>query len=232
VQNLVRIARFLRLEDLLVALVAGVLLPAFERWSGAGVVYTRAPDPAPIVGIVGLVAILGVVICALTRGPDEPSPLSDGQMTFQGWARFPLAAGVGMVGIETLPAIGLDEGPFVALAFGAVMIGALVHPKLPVVPVPYRRALVLPMGIVAAGAFDQIMGSGLSDLLGGILKGTADALTIGMWPLVIGAVLAMYTMLVIAPRSIADPGASGLAWLVRFAFLLTTIALASVIGLR
>ena len=176
-------------------------------------------------------AILGILACLLTRGPDEPSPLADGQMTFQGWARFPLGAGVAIVGLNTLPGIGLDAGPFISLTFLVAIITALVHPKLPVVPVPLRRAMVLPMALVAAGAFNQMVGGGLADLVG---QPRARAPPIPPWPasgpLILGAIGTLYVILVVAPRSIADPGASGPAWGARFLLLLAGLALGGLIA--
>jgi hypothetical protein len=53
-----------------------------------------------------------------------------------------------------------------------------------------------------------------------------------VWPLVLGAVGTLYVMLVVAPRAIADPGAGGVAWVVRFAFLVGSIAAAAALGVR
>lgn len=51
------------------------------------------------------------------------------------------------------------------------------------------------------------------------------------WPR-LGAVALLYAMLVVAPRSIADPGASGIAWAVRFGFLLAAVVIAAILGIR
>jgi hypothetical protein len=165
-----------------------------------------------------------VLGCLLTRGPDEPPPFGDGQLTLQGWARFPLAAGVGIVGVETLPGIGLDGGPFVGVTFLIVLVSVMIPGRLPVIPIMARRALVTPMAILATGAFDRIMGSGLGDVVGGFLRGEAPSGLAVFLPLIIGAAAAMYAMLVVAPRAIADPGAGGVAWVVRFLFLLAALA--------
>ncbi len=95
-----------------------------------------------------------------------------------------------------------------------------------VVPVTARRVLVLPMIVLAAGAFDSIIGRDLGgialDLLGGVQPEVA-----ALWPLLLGAVAMLDTMLVVAPRTIADPGASGVTWTVRFLFLLGIVLLAA-----
>ena len=174
-RTLVRLAGLLRFEDLLMALLAVILLPALDRWPGGGSAAGSSSDPTVVAGLLGLVAVGGVVACVLTRGPDEPSPLADGRMTLQGWARFPLAAGVGIVATETIPGLGFDPQLLVGFAFVATFIGALAHPRLPVVPVAYRRAMVLPMAILAAAAFDRIVGNGLGEVIVDFVGGAVSA---------------------------------------------------------
>lgn len=231
-RTLVRLVGLLRVEDVLMALLAVILLPVLDRWLGGGSAASSSDDPTVGAGLLGLVAVGGVVACVLTRGPDEPPPLADGQMTLQGWARFPLAAGVGIVATETLPGLGFDPQLLIGLAFVATFVGALLHPRLPVVPVAYRRAMVLPMAILAAAAFDRIVGSGMGEVVVDVVGGVAPPEVVAFWPLVLAAVATMYAMLVIAPRAIADPGASGFAWAVRFAFLVGSVALATILGIR
>jgi hypothetical protein len=232
VRTLVRLAGLLRFEDMLMAVLAVILLPALDRWLGAGFVAGSNGDPTVVAGVLGLVAVGGVIACVLSRGPDEPSPLADGQMTLQGWARFPLAAGVGIVATETIPGLGFDPQLLIGFAFVATFIGALVHPRLPVVPVVYRRAMVLPMAILAAAAFDRIVGNGMGEVIMEFVGGVAPPEVVALWPLILAAAATMYAMLVIAPRAIADPGASGFAWTVRFVFLIGSVALATILGLR
>ncbi|HYO43017.1 MAG TPA: hypothetical protein VES19_07425 [Candidatus Limnocylindrales bacterium] len=227
-----RLAGLLRLEDLLLALLTAVGLPLLERWL-RGTVVDASPtgNPSALIGIVGLLAVAGVIACVLTRGPDEPPLFRDRSLTLQGWARFPLAAGVGIVALETVPGLGFDPEPLAGLTFLAVFAGALLHPRLPVVPVTARRVLVLPMVVLAAAAFDRIIGRDLGpmalDLLGGEQPEVAS-----FWPLLVGAVAMLYTMLVVAPRAIADPGSSGVAWTVRFLFFLGIVLLAAFLGIR
>lgn len=228
---LLRLAGLLRVEDLLLALLTVIGLPLLERWlRGTVAEATGTGDPTVFTGILGLLGVAGVIACVLTRGPNEPPPLEDRALTLQGWARFPLAAGVGIVALETVPGLGFDPEPLVGIAFLAVFAGALLHPRLPVVSVTARRVLVLPMVVLAAAAFDRIIGRDLGgmalDLLGGAQPEVA-----ALWPLLLGAVAMLYTMLVVAPRAIADPGASGFAWTVRFLFLLGIVLLAAVLGI-
>lgn len=211
---LARLRSLIRWEDTLLALFAFAVLPLLDGARAGG----------PIVGWFALVAIGGVIACLFTRGPGEPPPLSGGGLTFQGWARFPLAAGVGIVALDTLPTIGLRGNGAAGLAFLAVFASAPAHRWLPVIPAATRRLLVLPMGLVGAGAFDRIIGSNLPDIMGLATRAGGDPTTRAFLPLILAAVLAVYVMLVVAPRSIADPEASWGRWLVRFALLLAAAA--------
>jgi hypothetical protein len=216
-----RVTGLLRWEDVLLAAVALVGLPLLELVRGAGAATDPGTgEPTALTGAFGLVAVLGVLACLCTRGPGEPPPLADGQLTLQGWARFPLAAGVGIVALETLPGIGLDGEPFTGLTFLVVVVTAVAGGFLPVVPVALRRALVTPMAVLAAGAFDEVMGEGLGGLLGDAARGEVPPEVAAFLPLIVAAAATLYVMLVVAPRAIADPGASGGAWAVRFLLLL------------
>jgi hypothetical protein len=227
-----RIAGLLRVEDLLLALLTAIGIPLLERLlRGTVVEPSPSGDPTALAGVMGILAVAGVIACVLTRGPGEPPPLAEGSLTLQGWARFPLAAGVGIVALETIPGLGIDPEPLAALTFLAVFVGALLHSWLPVVPVTGRRLLVLPMVVLAAGAFDSIIGRDV----GGMaldLHGGAQPQVAAFWPLLLAAVAVLYAMLVIAPRAIADPGASRVAWTVRFLFFLGIVLLAAILGIR
>lgn len=219
--TLARLRSLIRWEDTLLALVAVVVFPILDavlvsRGSGAHVA-------GPIAGVFVLISIGGVIACLFTRGPEEQAPFGDKGLTFQGWARFPLAAGVSIVATDTLPSIGIP-GDIGMLVFLAVAISALVHRWLPVIPVAIRRLLVVPMGIVGAGAFDRIIGSNLPDIMGMVTRGPRDDPMRGFIPLILGAVLMVYVMLVVAPRSIADPEARWWPWAVRFGLLLLAAA--------
>jgi hypothetical protein len=228
---IVRLAGLLRLEDLLLAALTAIGIPLLERWLGGAAVGSSSGDPSVLSGLLGLLGVAGVIACVLTRGPDEPPPLEDRALTLQGWARFPLAAGVGIVALETIPGLGLDPDPFAGLTFLAVFAGALLFPKLPVLPVTARRLLVMPMVIVAAGAFDGIIGRDLGGMALALLGGAQPEVA-AFWPLILGAVAMLYVMLVVAPRAIADPGSSGVAWAVRFLFFVLVVVLAAFLSIR
>jgi hypothetical protein len=230
VRTLSRLASALRIEDVLLTLSAAVLLPALDRWLGtAGA--TVSDDPTPLVGAVGLIAVIGVIGCLLTRGPEDSPPLADGGLTLQGWARFPLAAGVGIAADQTIPGLGVDPQGLVGLVFVATIAGALLHGRLPIVAVAWRRLMVLPMVLLAAGAFNQMVGDDLGRMILDFAGGAAPSSVVALWPLLLGAVGAAYVMLVMAPRAIADPGARGSDWVIRFLFLIASVLLSAALGL-
>jgi hypothetical protein len=222
---LARLARLLRVEDLLFAALGLFGLPLLGRLIGLGSPQpVTSEGPTAFTGAFGLVAIAGVLACLCTRGAGEPAPFGDGSLTFEGWARFPLVAGVGIVATQTLPGLGIDGDPVLGLALVAVTLSVLAYRWLPVVPAGVRRALVIPMGVLATAAFDDLMGGGLADATRELLTGQAPPGAGAFLPLIIGVVAALYAALVAAPRAIADPGATWLTWAFRFAFLLVALA--------
>lgn len=224
-----RLRSLIHWEDTLLALVALAVLPVLNHFlAGSGGTGSGVRAVGPITGLFVLVAIGGIIACLFTRGPEEPPPLGDRGLTLQGWARFPLAAGVSMVAIDTLPSIGLPSGAG-GLIFLAVIVSTFAHPWLPVIPVATRRLLVLPMGVVGAGAFNRIIGSNLPDIMGLVTRSPKNDPTRAFLPLILAAVLMVYVMLVVAPRSIADPQARWWPWIVRFGMLLAAAALGNAV---
>lgn len=225
-----RLRSLIHWQDAFLALVALAVLPVLDvAFAGSGATGSGARAVGPITGLFVLVAIGGVIACLFTRGPDEPPPLGEGKgLTFQGWARFPLAAGVSIVAIDTLPSIGLPSGAG-GLVFLAVVVSVFAHRWLPVIPVATRRLLVLPMGVVGAGAFNRMIGSDLPQIMGLVTRSPKDDPMRGFLPLILGAVLMVYVMLVVAPRSIADPEARWWPWIVRFGLLLAAAALGNTV---
>lgn len=229
-RSIARLGRLLRLEDVLMSVVALVGLPLLDRLTSTPASSTSdltatTGSPSALAGAFGLIAVAGVLACLCTRGPNEAPPLDGSTMTLQGWARFPLIAGIGIVAIETLPGLGIAPDPAVGLTFVVVTGTTLGSRWLPVVPVPVRRLLVTPMALLATGTFNEILGGGVGGTIAGALRGDAPPEIGAFLPLILGAILALYAMLVIAPRAIADPGASWLAWTVRFLLLLASLVL-------
>jgi hypothetical protein len=219
-----RAARLLRLEDVLFAALGLVGFPLLGRLLGLGAPHAvTTDDPTAFTGMFGLLAVAGVLLCLCTRGAGEPAPFGDGRLTFEGWARFPLVAGVGIVATQTLPGLGIDGDPVLGLTLIAVTVSVLAYGRLPVVPVGVRRTLVVPMGVLATVAFDTLMGGGLAGATRDLVTGQASPEASIFLPLILGVVAALYVALVAAPRAIADPGASWLTWTFRFVFLLVAL---------
>jgi hypothetical protein len=133
------------------------------------------------------------------------------------------------VATDTLPSIGLGGSGAAGVVFLAVVVSAFAHRWLPVIPVSTRRLLVLPMGVVGAGAFNRMIGSDLPDIMGLVTRSPRDDPTQAFLPLIVAAILTVYVMLVVAPRSIADPEARWWPWIVRFGMLLAAAALGNTV---
>ncbi len=133
--------------------------------------------------------------------------------------------------LRTVPGLGIDGSSLGAAVFLATFAGALLFPKLPVVPVTSRRLMVAPMVLLAAGAFDAIIGRNLGGIAADLLGGAQQEVA-AFWPLILAAVAMLYTMLVVAPRAIADPGSSNVAWTARFLFLVGSVLVAALLGIR
>ena len=90
--------------------------------------------------------------------PEEPPPISGGGLTFQGWARFPLAAGVGMVALDTLPSIGLRGNGAAGLSFLAVLVSARLVHDWPSIRAGYSMRLPAAVGLLfAVSCTDRIL---------------------------------------------------------------------------
>jgi hypothetical protein len=209
----------LRTEDLglaawnLLAVPLGAALGG--SWFGGG--------NAPIIGIVEVVAILGVIVALATRVPDAP-PLST--ESFRGWALAgPLIGAVGLIGGDAADRLGVDLAVLGIASFAAVFAAFIFAERLPVLPETQRRLAVTPFILVAGGAFTDFVASlldGVDPL--GLLRDLAagsvgpDALALG--GILVAAILlgsaAFYAMLVVAPRELAAPEPRPRVWLARY----------------
>jgi hypothetical protein len=216
----------LRGEDLalagwnLVSIPVGVALGG--SWSGS--------DPDPLVGIVELVAILGVIVAIGTRTPDAPPLQAE---WFRGWILAgPLVGATGLIGSNASDRLGLDLGILGVLTL-LTIVGAFVFAdRLPVLPELHRRLLTAPFIFVTAGFFSDFIAGLLDDLdldelAQALLSGSSTA-PAQLWiaaflgfALVAAAAL-FYAMLVMAPRELAAPEPNPRAWLTRFVLFLVT----------
>jgi len=210
----------LRPEDvaLAVANVAAVpLLSALGRGTGGS-------EPAPLLGAVELVAVLGAIGALATRSP-ERQPLNPDSL--HGWLfAGPLLGGVGLVGADASDHLGMDaSGVLGLLTFAAVVAAFVLGDRLPVLPESRRRLLVAPFILVASGWFtafvsDLFDGLDLGELAGALFGpgGSPELLAIAgiVGFAVVAGSAAFYAMLVVAPRELASPEPQPGVWLVRY----------------
>jgi hypothetical protein len=203
----------------LVAIPVGDLLA--DSWSSR--------EPAPLLGLVEVAAVLLAIVAMATRPTGEHEPPTE----FRVWILAgPLIGALGLVGERGVAHLGLP-GTDVLLAVALLVgIGAIVlNHRLPVVDPGPRRLLVLPLVLLAAAAFQDI-GSGILEAIdpGAFLaSAAAGAVTpqdVTIAALIAGAVVfgaaVFFAMLVVAPRELADPEPRPSVWLRRFVLFLVS----------
>jgi hypothetical protein len=220
----------LRAEDLALAGWNLVALPVAAALGGEW----SSSEPAPLLGLVELLAVVGAIVALATRTPDAP-PLHP--ESFRGWAMAgPLIGGVALVGDSASDRLGLDvAGLLGPAAFIAIVAAFVLADRLPVLGEGRRRLLVAPFVFVAAGFFGEFMASlldglDLGELAGSLFGGAGGSEVATIAGLVLFAVVAgsaaFYAMLVVAPRELASPEPRPVVWAIRFVLFLAT----SIIG--
>lgn len=231
-----RLRRAVQLEDLLLAAFL-IAAPLLRDAATADPVIDRRPDI--IGGLIAFLAVVGAIACLATRAPGE-SPIDpivrqsgpDARMAFIG----PLLGAIALVGDAAFSKLGVGGGGILTVTAFVVGVASFVlAPRLPVVRPQVRRALVMPFVLVCGGTFQSLVGDLTDGLdLRGYLAGSAGAssgdaalLLGGFGGLLILAAAVFYTMLVYAPRELAEAGTSARSWVVRFAMfvLFTAIGL-------
>jgi hypothetical protein len=212
------------------------LLPRVEDWLLAGWVAIVAPaaihlqpasgifDPGrPLDGLAGIVAIAGATVCLVTRPADTPAS----GLGISG-AVGPFVGGLLLVILSTASALELSEAAGVALAVAIAGLAVVARLRWPKVPAIVRRALVTPYVLVAGGLFWSLIGAVTSggDVVTGIRQAAPSDIR-GVLPIV-GFLLAFsaiyYAMLVYAPRQVAEREGGPVAWIVRFALFVASVA--------
>jgi hypothetical protein len=213
-------------EDGLLAGWVGVVQPLA---SSTGV----ASEPAsPFIGAVMVLAVIGAIVCLGTRPPDQPDVALGNDSAPRWLFAGPLVGALALIGSEGLDRLSRADfgwlgGPLAIAAIAAL----LLNPWLPVVPTAWRRVLVMPFVLVSATFFNDftaglLEGLDLSDLSATI--GTDEAsFAAFVLVMLLGGLATFYTMLVVAPRELADPEPGGWRWPLRFVLFLA----ASVTGI-
>jgi hypothetical protein len=204
----------------LVAIPVGVLLAG--SW--------QSREPAPILGLLEVLAVLLAVAALATRAVATTEPWTDGRT----WLLCgPLVGALALVGESGAEHLGIPGTEIVLVLALLTGLGALLlaH-RLPVIAAGWRRLLVLPLVLVAAGHFQEIVSplfEGLDPgelLSGGGLGLPAGPGTAAFGAFLFGLVLAgtgtFFAMLVVAPRELADPEPRPVVWLARFALFVVS----------
>jgi hypothetical protein len=211
----------LRLEDGVLSAWA-LALPTVSTWFGLTGADSADRGPSPLLGLVELVAIAGAFAALLTRPSDQPPVRLGDRDAPRCIIAGPLIGGLAFASNSALENLGWRSGDWIiALAFLAILVGALASHRLPVVPADVRRAFVLPFTLVCAAYFNSFAAVFLEGLDIRAAFDAAPAAGTGFAIFILGFVLAgmaaFYAMFVVAPRELADPEDSGVRWAIRFA---------------
>jgi hypothetical protein len=174
----------------------------------------------PLVGALGIVAVLGAVACLATRSSDVPAVSQPGLM--ERGALGPLTGGLLLVAIDSTTALDLP-GSVAAVGIVLALVLALVlHLRVPALPVVVRRTLVTPFVLAAGGIFWNVLGavtapgaaggSSTAGWLSGADPGTAAGI-VAAFAAFAGV---YYAMLIYAPRQVAEREGGPLSWAARF----------------
>ncbi|HET9457973.1 MAG TPA: hypothetical protein VFO78_11560 [Candidatus Limnocylindrales bacterium] len=183
----------------------------------------------PVRGLLWVGATVGALVVLGSRNADEPPDRTEEALGRRLATFGPLVGGMSLVAAGGFAALGLPEDPAMGLVFvvSIVLIVAAGLGRQKPLPRATRRALVTPFILVAAGLFNGTMASiapgpaNVGDALGGgLIEAGENAVLVGLG-LVVGLFVLIaapfYAMLVFAPRRLAEPEGSPLAWLLRFA---------------
>lgn len=213
-------------EDILLAVWNLVAIPVGTAIAGSW----SSREPAPLLGLIEVVAVLLAIVALATRPSGPVAPPNE----FRTWILSgPLIGALGLVGEAGARRLGVP-GTDVVLGIALIVgIGAIVlGDHLPVIEASRRRLLVLPLIFIAAGAFQDI-GSELARGLdvggfvaewGSVAGSPSQALALGLIVLAFAVfgTAAFFAMLVIAPRELADPEPRPSVWLARFALFVVS----------
>jgi hypothetical protein len=223
-----RLRSAIRPEDLLLLAWAVVGWPLAAAVFGAADIGSLFDEGHPVRGLIWLSAVGGALVVLGTRNAEEAPRRGEqvlgGRLALLG----PLAGGMSLVAAGGLAALGLPEDPGLGFVFlvSIVLIVAAGLGYQKALPRVTRRVLVTPFILVAAGIFSGTMASiapGPEDVAeafgGGLVEAGENAVAVGVG-LTVGLFVLFaapfYAMLVFAPRMLAEPEGSPLAWLLRF----------------
>lgn len=117
-----------------------------------------------------------------------------------------------------------------------VAVGSFVFAsRLPVVQRPVRRLLVAPFVLLSGAVFQGLVveftgsAAGFVDLPALLADPQAIAIVVTVAAIILAVSWIFYSMLVFAPRELADPGASTRAWVTRYLVFLASLSIALIL---
>jgi hypothetical protein len=210
-----------RIEDWLLAGWVALVAPAIIH------VGASSPDPfdpgRPVDGVLGLVAIFGAAACLATRSANS----SQGAGLYASTAVGPFVGGLLLIIATTAVSLGLSGAVVALTAVVVVAVAVVVRARWPRPPAMVRRALVTPYLLVAGGLFWSLIGAVTAggDVPARIRSvGASDP---GSVVPIVGFLLALsavyYSMLIYAPRQVAEHESGPIAWLVRYGLFVASV---------
>ena len=189
--------------------------------------------------LVAFLAAVGAIVAMATRVPnanrlDKPTP---DEVPVRIWLVGPFIGAVGFVAGDLLDRMGLPGGDaLVGIAFVVAAISFIAGKHLPVVSRNTRRLLVGPFVLLSGAFLQQTAADITSSFAGTDVLGQLLALhnPVFMIELNGGPGLRCPDLLrdarLLAPRELADPGASTLSWAIRFAIFYVSLIVAIIAG--
>lgn len=218
-----RLGRFLRAEDWLLAGWVGVATPLIAHAQGGSGPF----DPGrPLDGLLRSLAVLAALFGLALRTTDGAA--TGGDSTSVSAEIGPLTGGMLLVGASGLAGLGLDTSAAMPVLLAVLVIAIIARWRLAPVPVAYRRALLTPYVMAAGGLFwefmDQILGpAGLGPFqLSALLVAPSAAIVLGF---LVAFSSVYYAMLILAPRMVAEREGGPIHWLVRYGLFLASVLL-------
>lgn len=237
-----------RVEDLLLAGWVVLVAPLLAQAAGSAGPFDSGN---PIQGLILLVGFAGALVCLATRpagqsGAGTPGRLlpgsfadrssadastagASGPSVLDSAALGPLIGGLLLVGGSAFAELGLDPAVLFMPTFALVVVLALVQSRLPAISVAARRALITPYVLGAGSIFWGVVhaitgGLNLSAQNLASVPGLSSGVAGIAGVLILGAAV-YYTMLIYAPRQIAEREGGPIEWLARFGLFVVSVAL-------
>jgi hypothetical protein len=220
--------RALRYEDALLFLFAIFLQPLVIRASGNGGISGLSDTPWYL-GLFYLAATVGAVLCIATRTEGVTvRTLDTDAMTATQYAQFPFLGAATLIGTAAVDSLGILPAEIVlGPIFLVTIVSFVAAPRLPTLPAARRRQLMAPMILACSSLFAGTMVQ-IAPVFDVARLFQSQASTQGGFFIVVflpvAAAAVFYTMLIFAPRQLAESEGSWGEWSLRFAvFMVGTV---------